>query len=142
MWSNISRIRIWNRIEKSSQSRIRMHLYDIHIKIEYEYRYLYLHFKQKQIWIIQMFSHPNHPQPPVRAGRSAQWISVRIPRWSPRDQDSQTCRSRGAGRCPLLLPGSLTPARPASRRQRPGQSITGPDPEAAPENPCVRALFG
>ena len=84
-----------------------------------------------------MFSHPNHPQPPVRAGRSAQWISVRIPRGSPRDQDSQTCRSRGAGRCPLLLPGSLTPARPASRRQRPGQSITGPDPEAAPENPCA-----
>ena len=59
MWSDIPRIRIWNRIEKSSQNRIRIHPYDIHIKIKYEYRYSYLHFKQIWIQIIQMFSHPN-----------------------------------------------------------------------------------
>ena len=59
MWSDIPRIRIWNRIEKSSQSRIRMHPYDIHIKIEYEYEYPYLHFKRIRIRIIRMFSHPD-----------------------------------------------------------------------------------
>ena len=56
MWSDIPRIRIWNRIEKSSQNRIRMHPHDIHIKIEYKYKYLYLYFKRIRIWIIRMFN--------------------------------------------------------------------------------------
>ena len=57
MLSDIPRIRIWNRIEKSSQSRIRMHPYDIYIKIEYEYGYPYLRFKRIRIQIFRMFSH-------------------------------------------------------------------------------------
>jgi hypothetical protein len=35
------RIRIWNRIEKSTINLIRIYPFDIHIEIEYGYRYPY-----------------------------------------------------------------------------------------------------
>jgi len=76
MWSDIPRIRIWNRIEKSSQNRIQMHPYDIHIKIEYECGYPYLHFKRIRIRIIRMFNHPEPSSSSASADRLEPWSPI------------------------------------------------------------------
>ena len=80
MWSDILRIRIWNRIEKSSQNRIRMHPYDIHIKIEYKYGYPYLHFKQI-IQIIQSSGSILNPGSLGGGGRACASASLLF--WAP-----------------------------------------------------------
>jgi hypothetical protein len=41
MFHDFFRIRIWNRMEKSTINRIRIHPFDKHIEIEYGYGYPY-----------------------------------------------------------------------------------------------------
>jgi len=142
MLSDIPRIRIWNRIEKSSQNRIRMHPHDIHIKIEYKYKYLYLYFKRIWIWIIRMFSPgsiltwaspvqtqncPCSNLTTCAAARRA--CNTRTMQTAKRDEGGkereitaavlQSCVADGSCRPALRLSTSLWPCSPGPRTRRP-----------------------
>ena len=48
------RIRIWNRIEKINENRIRMYPLYYHIKFEYGYKYPYWYLNGYRYWIIRI----------------------------------------------------------------------------------------